>query len=975
MFGDGIQSVVGRYELRRVVGEGGGGTVFAAHDPELEREVAVKILRGPRRYDLDDDGRNEAADRLVREAKALARVCHHNLVKVLDGGTYSDGTDARGVPRRSPYIVMELVNGVSMARWLKQPRQWFDIVDVVLQIGRGLAAVHRHGLVHRDVKPGNVLIDETGVARLGDFGLARALMERVEPTLEPVSDSDPLTCEITPSGFVVGTPGFIAPELLHGERPTARSDQFALAMTLHRGLFGRTRPGNTDRRDRNGRRVPRWLMRTLRRALHADPHRRYPCVEAMVADLDPRRVRKRRFIVIAAMLTLVALAGLSRVLAAPDFAPCDPGDADIESTWNAEVADELRRAFVKNSPRLGPAATRFLEGALDDYTRRWKTGWSRSCERATRNRGAQQLHALASLNCLRHRTHELGGFLSVLRAPTPVLIERVHGAVRTLPPVEACTAERLMASDWGSAPVATVRRSAQIRHELGQVRAMLELTGNPQQAAEQMSRLFPRVEELGDSALLADSLLTRASIARSSSDSKHVHEYCERALWLAIEADDLNIVTRAQVCLAYASLLEEKFDETLEWANRARSTLERIEHPIPGVPLLVQQALASAYRFSGRYEEALKHLRRGLELAKSEPFPDQAMIAALHSEAGVDLALLGRLDEGLSSQERALALRRRVLGPDHPSVARSLHAVGANHFLVGRENRGQPLIQSAIDSLTRTQGPDSSLLARPYNNLGELHRSQGRIEAALEAHREAIRLRRMHYGPTSYEASLSLRNLSMTLLALGRLAEAREGIAETLRIRERLLGPDHPRTARVRIDQARMELLTEDGDPAAALELASSSLRTLERLFPRSHPARAMGHAVLGRALHANGAFDEAFDHYQRALVEQATQHVSAKFYVPYSYWGLGTLLEEQGQLDEAGRHFEALSTMPNPGPMWRARAYFGLARVDQKRGRHESAVSNARRAALYAASLDPRFPLVSRIEQWLARHGSRPSE
>ncbi|MCA9718542.1 MAG: serine/threonine protein kinase, partial [Myxococcales bacterium] len=185
---------IGRYELLRPLGSGGMGMVLAARDPELERDVAVKVLH---RAHAEDETR---ASRLLREARAIARVAHPNVVAVHDAGVH-DG---------QVFLVMELVEGATLRGWLERPRSWLEIVDKLLAAGRGLAAAHAAGVVHRDFKPANVLVGRNGRPRVVDFGLARPTSDeprRDAPAGEGAA-SEALVGSLTVTGAVMGTPAY-----------------------------------------------------------------------------------------------------------------------------------------------------------------------------------------------------------------------------------------------------------------------------------------------------------------------------------------------------------------------------------------------------------------------------------------------------------------------------------------------------------------------------------------------------------------------------------------------------------------------------------------------------------------------------------------------------------------------------------------------------------------------------------------------
>jgi serine/threonine protein kinase len=210
--------MLGRYELRRRLGDGGMGIVFAAHDPQLDREIAIKIVRPVR-----DEGQGHA--RLLAEARAAARLSHPNVVAIHDVGEH-DG---------QVFVAMELVRGVSLRTWLQDERSPFDIVSVFSQAGAGLAAAHDAGLVHRDFKPGNVLVGDDGRVRVVDFGLAKASTSETSATPDPELLA---TTSHTMTGTLTGTPAYMAPEQWIGGVVDARADQFAFCVALFEALFG-----------------------------------------------------------------------------------------------------------------------------------------------------------------------------------------------------------------------------------------------------------------------------------------------------------------------------------------------------------------------------------------------------------------------------------------------------------------------------------------------------------------------------------------------------------------------------------------------------------------------------------------------------------------------------------------------------------------------------------------------------------------
>ncbi|HZS42417.1 MAG TPA: serine/threonine-protein kinase [Polyangia bacterium] len=318
----GAGMMVGRYRLVEAIGRGGFGVVFKAVDTELGREIALKLLSSHRRS-------ADAETRLMREAQAMARLSHPNVITIYDVGVFEAGV----------FIAMELVDGGTLSRWMKQPRPWLKTVETFLGAGRGLAAAHRAGLVHRDFKPDNVLVGRDGRVCVTDFGVARMMNAADDSGARAPADSA-LVVSLTRTGMLLGTPAYMAPEQMNGEASDARADVFSFCVALFEALY-RERPFSgadvqtlkqaiAERRvlAPSGSDVPARLRRVLVRGLSAAPGERHQSMEELLADLEAvaRADRRRRFFGASA-----AGAGLVVALAAggwswlrPSHAPAPP---------------------------------------------------------------------------------------------------------------------------------------------------------------------------------------------------------------------------------------------------------------------------------------------------------------------------------------------------------------------------------------------------------------------------------------------------------------------------------------------------------------------------------------------------------------------------------------------------------------------------------------------------------------------------
>ncbi len=220
IFGAATTVHIGRYEVLRRIGRGGMGTVYVAHDPELDRKVALKILRADR---------HSGRDRMLAEARALARLTHPNVVTVHEVGVHDDRV----------FVAMEFVEGVTLRSWLERSPSRADLWSVFAQAARGLQAAHHAGLVHRDFKPENLLIGDDGRVRVVDFGVVKAADSLDPERTGGTFDSSSALPDLTLTGQLLGTPAYMAAEQFLGSTVDARTDVFAFCVTLYEAVTGR----------------------------------------------------------------------------------------------------------------------------------------------------------------------------------------------------------------------------------------------------------------------------------------------------------------------------------------------------------------------------------------------------------------------------------------------------------------------------------------------------------------------------------------------------------------------------------------------------------------------------------------------------------------------------------------------------------------------------------------------------------------
>ncbi len=313
----------GRYKVLGELGTGGMGVVYAAYDLELGRKVAIKLVRPEASASLSA---SEGRARLLREARAMAQLSHPNAIAVYDVGTFGEQV----------FIAMEYVEGSTLSQWLaERKRAWPEVLSIFLQAGRGLAAAHAAGILHRDFKPDNVLVGNNGRVRVLDFGLARATLAATATNSE-IADAHTsaqkrldeqaalLSVALTEPGKLMGTPAFMAPEQLRGQLGDARTDQFSFCIALYQGLYcelpfsGETVATLLQQMEQKGTkqapesvRVPSRLRKVLLRGLSPAREDRYESMDALLHELTrrPPEIWRRS---LGALVLLAALFAIGR---------------------------------------------------------------------------------------------------------------------------------------------------------------------------------------------------------------------------------------------------------------------------------------------------------------------------------------------------------------------------------------------------------------------------------------------------------------------------------------------------------------------------------------------------------------------------------------------------------------------------------------------------------------------------------------
>ncbi|MCX4244871.1 serine/threonine-protein kinase [Paraliomyxa miuraensis] len=809
-----------RYHVLEAVGRGGMGVVYAAYDADLDRKVALKVL-----HERDALADERAQQRLLREAQAMAKLSHPNVITV---------HEVKAVNGRV-FVSMEFVEGGTLTTWLEHHRgDRPRVLAMFRDVGRGLAAAHAAGLVHRDVKPDNVLIGRDERPRVTDFGLARPM----DDTSEPVVDADgrPLSGEtrlldatLTRAGALVGTPAYMSPEQFRREPPTAASDQYAFCVMLYEALWG-TRPfkgrtlaelatrvlaGDMAEPDRDPA-VPRWLRSVVMRGLSPRAEDRFDSMDALVERLEPGMRRARRRMWALAGLVLVGAGSLvgGTLLASVD--PCAGGDRLVDELWTSGARAEVRRTLAEGATEYAEDTSTLVVERIDAYVGDWARGHRDACE--AHHRGAQSDEALDLRGaCLDERLRELRALVSVLEQPTPEVRQHAIEAVDDLSSLAPCAdLPALRARVPPPRDPGVYERVVGLEDDRAQVQA-LSRAGRYRDGLQLSERVVEGARETGYPPLLARVLRERARMLVLLGHGEQAATELQEAWSLALAAGDDFLAAETAVelvdILGYMLLRYEqaelRSEDALAMLERVRRLDARFADELEARLWLARGRIELRHH---RYADAVACFQRALPIAQKQAGPDSLRVAQILGALGTARTPQGQLDQALALGQRVLEIRSKHLGPSHPETAFAHNNVGLVLRLQRRYDEAIAAFERARALLTDALGAEASLVLMVEVNLAEAYyvvrryadanrlyaRAYGSLDPGQVVHEFALR-RVVHYGNS--------------LTQVGRFEDGRR-MLEFARQRALAFDPPQP-TLGIELGMTRVEL--GEGRPDRAL--------------------------------------------------------------------------------------------------------------------------------------------------------------
>lgn len=804
---------MGRYTIVGPLGAGGVGIVYKAHDPELDRPVAIKLL-SPGGHEPEAT-RQRAAD-LLREGRVAAQLAHPNVVRVYDVGDFGNEL----------FIAMEFLEGCTLEAWQTvQQRSPAKILETYIKAGRGLAAAHRARLVHGDFKPRNVMVTSDSRVVVLDFGLGRPSGLETEPDLGEQT-----------FGGTGGTPAYMAPELFCGETSSLATDQFAFCVSLYEALVGERPFGKLAAICPEGppvapprRQVAPALWSVLRRGLALRPEQRFSSMDALLAGLAPRRTRARWGWAAGA----AAIAGVTAYWTVADPSPtCDNGPQQFATVWTDGPLPEL-------ATRLDGDSWNFLQQRIDAYGERWAAEWTDACE-ARHIRGSQSSELFDSrMQCLQGGLAGVGAIAQALVAGSASASQAVL-ALRSLTPPASCGADvALLERDVATDPAKRVAL-AHLRRDIAADATLLSFPDQRKGILERTPDRLRRAQALGSNRSHARAEYNRAKSLFDDRDYEAASPSFRRAVHSAELAADDAFAARLGTFLVHIEAIRAHVSESRLWADYTRTKIQRFRDDDGYLALLLAAAEGVAARKEGDTERSVEVLQRALAA-----YPTTGGVAGTRADILSSLSVGYRTQRkhalAIETGDRALAAREALYGPNHPLVGESLYNLATARLVAGQPAAARALLDRATVILD-ADGASAFKTLAVANLLGPLLAEDGDLDGAARVLEAALKQARPELPSDAFALNPLLVNLSVVANSQGRHTEAAAFAKEALTIGESARGVDYPPLVTDIIALAKA--LIAGQQPAAAVPYLERGLQIAD-----NDEARAELTAVLNVAL------------------------------------------------------------------------------------------------------------------------------
>ncbi len=824
---------IGGYQIERVIGAGGMATVYEAIQERPRRRVALKVMK---RYLAD----SSALQRFEFETEVLARLKHPGIAQIFEAGVHDDGQSGA-----VPFFAMEYIEGARPITAYADERfldararlEMFSAVCDAVQHG------HQNGVIHRDLKPGNILVGADGRPKVIDFGVARS------------SDGEGATSsQYTQHGQLIGTLNYMSPEqCVGGGAIDARSDVYSLGVVLYELLCGAP-PHELSA-------VP--IPEALRMVLQETPRRPSGTNSAFRGDVD------------AIVMKALEKEPARRYQTASEFA------ADVNRLLEkqpiqarpATTMYQLRKFAQRNRSLVGGIAAVFVTLLIGIGA---TTRQAYLADRARRE--ADLLRESAESRLTRAIEAETAAEQARdLEQQQRLIAEQRGRELEEVTEFQSAQLRGINVAEMGS----RLREDLLAKARVGLSQAGAE-PGEVEAAVAEFERALATVNFTDVALATLDASLFERSL-KAIEDQFADQPLVEAQLLstLALTMDDLGLLARSAETMQRAVEIRRQ-----ELGNSDLLTLSAI-HGLGSV--LVTQA-----RYS-EAEECYREVLDGRRRVLGEDHPETVRIV---NSMGALLVQQGKLAEAEPYFKESLETRRRTLGEDHPDTLRAMSNMGTLLQDQGKYAEAAPYCIDALEKRRRILGDDHPSTLISIDTMGSLLRGEGRLEDAEACYEEALESRRRVLGSTHPQTLRSINNMAAILTVLGKHAEAEPLYHEALDARLELLGPDHPDTLRSMNNMALVlhrQGLLEDAEAYYSRVLAAN-----RRVLGDEHPSTIFSLDRVGTLLQELGRLDEAEAHFREAMLTGRRVLGEGHADVLHATSHLGGALRELGELEEA---------------------------------------------------------------------------
>lgn len=928
---------LGRYVVLDVLGQGGMGVVYKAYDPELDRQIAVKLVR------VRGHRKRAAQRRLLREAQALAQLSHPNVISVFDVGTL--GHDV--------FISMELVDGMDVREWLRgSTRERHEVMRIFLAAGKGLGAAHRAGLIHRDFKPDNIVLGSKGRPRIIDFGLARGT-NSIEDSSDELESGDSMTSShsgrsgsgsysgrsnhsgtsrnhlntpLTQAGLVMGTPAYMSPEQHRGEETDARTDQYSFCVSLYFALYG-VRPYSGDNPEElkgnvlaakmapipTTPKVPRWIRSILLRGLSVEPADRYPSMDALLADLgkDPA-VLRNRILRGSAFAAVVAGAAFwfGTGTQGEESALCQDGPEELSGIWDPQVGIAMEVAFSSTGSSHASSTFALVNQRLNLYTEAWLGMYKSSCE-ATNVRGDQSERLLdLRTTCLKRHLSKMGALTQLLsQTKESRTVDRAVTAIASLPSIDTCADVRALSEAIPLPDDPLVLEAVQKTRQSIYKAEALTKSGDLKGALELSTEIVKNSSDIDYPAVRAEALWLLGVNQRRLRKPEKAEANLYQAALLAAEAHDDELAALIWLEILWVEGYSKgKFEDIVKLKALVEAVVVRSGSQPRRGDLL--NNFGAILRRKGKYKEGRASIEEAIGIWNNAYGSDSLQVAKAHNNLGNILNDVGDFLEARKHHEKVLSIRTRSLGDSHPFVATALNNLGNSYMEEGDFKVAKSYYKRSLVIAERID-PNGGDTVMALNNLGNVNSELGDFETSLSLQKRALKIQEESKVPDDEGIGITLNNLGDLYVQQKKYKLAVEQFNLAIARWMPTLGPDHAYIGYAKLGIANA-FLGEKNYKEAQPHFA----RTLEiwsKAYGKTHNTVALVLEGLGRCAKGTGKASEAIEYFTKAMaIHEAEKESGAlevvRFQLALAHWDIGA---KERALTLAKAAHEALSKTP----------------------------------------------------------------